>query len=285
MKNNQKGFTLIEILTVLSIIVLLITMSGFSYLYFSRKTDLEKNAHDISSIIELAQSKTLASEGSAQHGVHFESDKYVLFVGDTYIVDDINNKEYHLPSRLEISAINLIGGGQNTIFEKISGRTEQSGTVVIRPIAEPTDIRTITIFSSGRAEIESSGTICCDTNRIVDTRHLNLTLGWSIQGATTLTLDFDDMPSVNTDIVMADYFNGDQTEFNWSGVIDVNGENQELIIHTVFLDATNTILSIHRDQDLNNKPLEILIDSKDIISYTADGEVAIETYGGTAEAQ
>ena len=93
------------------------------------------------------------------------------------------------------------------------------------------------------------------------------------------------MPSVNTDIVMTDYFNGDQTEFNWSGVIDVNGENQELIIHTVFLDATNTILSIHRDQDLNNKPLEILIDSKDIISYTADGEVAIETYGGTAEAQ
>ncbi|MFC1701092.1 prepilin-type N-terminal cleavage/methylation domain-containing protein [Patescibacteria group bacterium] len=282
---QENGFTLIEILTTITISIILMSISSISYIYFSRKTDLDKTTYDIITTIQTAQAKTLSSEDSFQYGVHFENDKYVLFKGNSYLAGDPNNKEYSLPDRIEIYNINLTGSGSEVIFQKISGKTDQNGTIGLRIILEPSNEKTITITSLGNTELESSGIICCNTNRITDTRHLNLTLGWTIQGATTLTLNFPDTTEVNTDIDMTNYFNVGQTEFNWSDTIDVNGQNQELIIHTVFLDATNTILSIHRDQDNNNKPLEILIDAKDIISYTANGDATIESFGGIAEAQ
>lgn len=283
MKN--KGFTLVELVIVIFIITLLATISTVSYLYFERKTNLDKTANDILSVIKTAQNRTLASEGASQYGIHFETNQYILFKGSSYSVGSPDNTTYSLPQQVEIYNISLSGGGSDVIFQRISGATDQSGTIGLRLVSDVSKTRSITISSTGHAEIEPSGTPCCTTNRNIDTRHLNLTLGWSIQTYTTLTLTFPDTPTVNENITMADYFNPEQSVFSWSGSVDVNGESQELVIHTTFLDATNTILSIHRDQGKNTKPLQVYIDSRDIVSYTADGEITVNTYGGTPELQ
>ncbi len=208
-----------------------------------------------------------------------------MFKGNLYQPGDPDNKIYQLPSRLEIYNINLSDGGNDVIFKRISGESEQNGTIALRIISEPTRIKTITIDASGRIELDSSLVECCTSNRLIDTRHLHLNLGWSIQGSSILTLYFPDLPEVTSNINMVDYFNTEETEFDYSGVINVNGQNQELRIHTHFLDATSTILCIHRDRAKNNKPLQIFIDTKDIISYTAPGEATIGTFGGSGQIQ
>lgn len=282
---DNSGFTLIEILVVLGIAGILIGMAVVGFRLFERKTELQNHSQNILTILELARTKTLASEDASQYGIHFEQDKYILFKGDVYQEEAGDNKVYQLPSRLEIYNIDLIGAASSTVFQRINGTTEQSGVVELRIISQPDENKTINIHPSGQVELGAILDACCATNRLTDSRHIHLDLIWSIQGASVLSLYFPDTPEKTVNIAMADYFNLDQTEFDWSGSIDVNGENQELRIHTHFLDAFETTLCVHRAQDTNNKPLQVLMDGKDIISYTAEGEISVGVYGGTIKAQ
>ncbi|MBU1177358.1 MAG: prepilin-type N-terminal cleavage/methylation domain-containing protein [Patescibacteria group bacterium] len=266
----KQGFTLIEIIIVIAVIFFLVSTSIVSYRYFEKSTELEKTTQNIITTLKLAQAKTTSSEEASQYGVHFENDKYILFKGDEYQPESEDNKIYNISNRLEIE-------GNDIIFQRISGKTEQNGNVSIRTISNPSSFKIIDIKSSGIIEL-SNIIECCQTNRLTDTRHIHLNLGWSIQDSTILTLS-------STNINMIDYFNIDQTEFDWSGTIVVNEENQELQIHTHLLNETNTILCIHRPKDKNNKLLDILIDSNDIISYDVSGEISIGSYGGALEIQ
>lgn len=121
-----------------------------------------------------------------------------------------------------------------------------------------------------------------------DSRHLEFDLenpfgyGWSIQGATTLTLVFSDSPNpdITKNVTMANFFSGGATGFGWEDEVDVNGDTEELRVHTHYIDSNDTVLSIHRDQILNNKAVAISIDGKAIVSYTAGGTPTVEAYGG-----
>lgn len=283
-KNLNKGFSLIEVLIVVFIIII-ITIAVINYRSFGQKTELNNTAQNILSALRLAQTKTIASEQASQYGVRFEIDQYVSFKGNTYQADDPDNQVFQIPSNLEIYQINLLGEGNDIIFQKISGHTNQSGAISLRMISQPNEIETIIIHSFGQVELTSTSTECCLTNRLTDSRHTHLTLGWSIQNFSILTLYFADVPDQTTDIAMADYFNSDKTEFDWSGTINVNGQDQTLRVHTHLLDASNTVLSIHRDGSMNNKPVQILIDNQDVISYTFDGQVTVGFWGGTMEIQ
>ncbi len=278
------GFTLIEILLVVGILVILISISVAGFRLFEGKTELKSYAQNALTILELARTKTLASKDASQYGVRFEQNKYILFKGDTYQEGAEDNKVYQLPSRLKINKIDLTGGDNAVVFKRISGYASSSGAIEFGTINQSATT-TIAILPSGQIELEAKFPECCASGRLSNNRHIHLDLGWSMQGANTLTLYFSDTPEVTVHINMTDYFNADQTSFDWSGAIDVNGENQELRVHTHFLDAFGTTLCVHRDQDKNNKPLQILIDAKDIISYTSSGDFLIGPYGGTAEIQ
>ncbi|MFH1461226.1 MAG: prepilin-type N-terminal cleavage/methylation domain-containing protein [Patescibacteria group bacterium] len=283
--DKQRGFTFIETLIALAVIALIITITISSYRYFEKNTELENTAQKIVSVLKSAQTKTLASEQASQYGVHFENDKYILFKGDTHQPEADDNIDYQLPNRLEIVNISLNGEGADVVFQRINGQTEQNGTIDLRIISQPSKLETVNIHSTGQIELASSLGECCQTNRLIDGRHIHFNLGWSIQSSAVLTLYFPDTPEVIVNINMADYFNLSQTEFDWSGTIEVNGQNQELRVHTHSLDAVNTILCIHRDNSQNNKPLQISIDGKEIISYTADGQATVGFWGGIMEIQ
>ena len=282
---NQKGFTLIEILIAVVIITLLITSVIVSYRLFEKRTELEDTTQRIFSTLKLAQTQTLASNDASPYGVHFENDQYILFKGNTYLVGALDNKIYQLPGRLEISQISLADGGNDVIFQRIIGSTAQFGTIEIRIISQPTETRIVTIQSSGQTVLGTIPEDCCDIGRLEDTRHVHLDMGWSIQGSNTLNLLFGGFPATNVDINMADYFNGDQTEFDWSGTIEIHGQDQELRIHTHSLDIVNTILCIHRDQDHNNENVSISIDAQNLIFYNNNGDITVGAFGGIAEIQ
>lgn len=281
---SKNGFTLIEILLVMGVLIILMSMSIAGFRLFEGKTELKSYAQNALTILELARTKTLASKDASQYGVRFEQNKYILFKGDTYQEGADDNKVYQLPSRLKINKIDLTGGDNAVVFKRISGYASSSGAIEFGTINQSATT-TIAILPSGQIELEAKFPECCASGRLSDNRHVHLDLGWSIQGANTLTLYFSDVPDISININMANYFNTGQTDFDWSGEIDVNGENQELHIHTHFLDSVNSVLCIHRNQDDNNKPLNVFIDTKHIISYTDDGEFLVGPYGGTAGIQ
>ncbi|MBI3335117.1 MAG: hypothetical protein HY001_01290 [Candidatus Portnoybacteria bacterium] len=280
----MRSFTLAEILLVVVFIALMVSATLIVFSSLGTRASLESSADHIISTLKKAQYNTISSKDLSGYGVHFEQNQYVLFKGLTYTAGALENETYPLPPGITLASIAL-AGGNDVVFLRIDGRTANTGSLVLQIGSNPSPSRVIVVEASGNATLDQ-GIILNDT-RISDSRHLHFSLGWSIQNASTLTLVFGDILSPeHTEVIsMAPFFNAQKTESNWSGTINVAGENQVLAIRTHQLDALDTLLSIHRDRRFNTKALQINIDAKPIVSYTAPGTPTVGLFGGTMTIQ
>ena len=146
----MKGFTLIEILITIAIagIIMLIVTGAFSSATGIKA--LEKDTGVVLSLLEQARNQTLSAKGALVYGVHFEADKAVLFSGASYSSSDPSNVIEPINPLVQISTIALAGGGSDVIFKRLTGETDQSGTVTFSIVAGQTKV--ITIFTTGVAQ-------------------------------------------------------------------------------------------------------------------------------------
>ena len=186
---QHRGFTFIELLTALSIFMVLAVMSVGVYFAFRPQNVLESDARRVESVLRLARTRTLSSLNSSNFGVHMEATQAVLFEGSSYDSGDPGNKAFALASVNEIYDITLAGGGDDVVFDKLTGTTQQWGTVALRAKADPTQTRTVYIQSIGAISLEDPPVVAA-ADYIQDSRHVHFTLGWSIQNATTLEFYF-----------------------------------------------------------------------------------------------
>lgn len=276
----KKGFTLLELLMVVSILVLLGTASLASFVNSRNIRDLTTFGQNVVSILKLAQSRALAGENNSQWGVRLESGRFILFQGVTY-AGAANTQIYVLPSHIQIWNIALAGGGQDVIFKKLTGRTDQSGIFELQAATDASKIFSVTVDASGK--VYQTGTAPAPTGaRIADTRHRAFNLGWSIQNSLALTLTFSDPTNPDFIYPVAMTPLAPRSAFDWSGTVAVAGQNQTLRIHAISITGSNTILHIDRDCRYNNKRVAIAIDTRDIATYEADCQnVTVGVFGGT----
>ena len=145
----QKGFTLLEFIFALGIIVSLAVIGLVSFSSFRGKSDLNVATEMGVSLLNEARSQTVSALDASRYGVHFEANKITLFKGVQYTVGDALNKEYILPQGVEVSAVNLFGGGTDVIFNRLTGATNQYGTTTLRLISATTTFRFLVVSSSG----------------------------------------------------------------------------------------------------------------------------------------
>jgi len=148
------GFTVLEILIVIAIISILSAISFYSFSDLNKREVLEKETLKVLSLIQDARSLTLSSKNSSQYGVYFNTGSIVSFVGDTFNPSDTANVATNLSSRVSVSSINLEGGGSEVVFQRLSGKTDQSGTINISLVSDINSSTTIRIFETGLSEIE-----------------------------------------------------------------------------------------------------------------------------------
>lgn len=291
---RSSGFSLLEILIAVFIIIMLATAAVFSFGSLRNSTSVSTTAGQIVSALQLARSQTVSGVNDTNFGVHFETNQYVLFEGTTYDSNAASNEVYPLSDSVEINTITLSGGGSEVVFDRIEGTTGNDGSIEIRSTADTTQTATVTVLPSGLIGMSSPDSSSSATptpspssSRITDTRHMHFDLGYSIQGASTMTLTFQDPPEpdVVQQVNMPDFFNAGQTDFDWEGTITVSGSGQTLRIHTHSITPTTTELSITRDGRYNDKALIVKIDGQTIVSYAADGTATVGSGGGTMTAQ
>src|SRR3989338_4195149 len=112
MKNfYQKGITIIELLIVIVVIgiMALIVLPQFSYI--KENQVLKNGVSDILSSIDKARGQTLSSLNSSEYGVHFESDKVIIFKGTVFSAIAPDN--------------------ENIYFNRLSGSPSVTGTVTL----------------------------------------------------------------------------------------------------------------------------------------------------------
>lgn len=153
-RGEDRGFTFIEIVIVLAIIFIILTITMVSLGNFKEDQYLKNNVNEAVSLINQARSRTLSSEDFSQYGIHFESNRAVLFKGTSYVAGDSNNTILSLSDFIEISTISLDGGGPDLIFEKLNGKTDQPGSVIFRAKNDFSKTKTIIIRITGLVEVQ-----------------------------------------------------------------------------------------------------------------------------------
>ncbi|MCH7529563.1 type II secretion system protein [Patescibacteria group bacterium] len=151
--SQQRGFTLIEILVVITILVTLSAVSVTVFSKFSTSRALTGSVQTVLSILDDARTLTLASKDGYQYGVHFETTKVVLFKGTVYSSSDSDNDITVLQTTVEISNITLTGSGSDVVFSRLTGKTAQNGTVRLSLVSDSTSSSTINIQTTGIAEV------------------------------------------------------------------------------------------------------------------------------------
>lgn len=140
-----------EFLIVAAIILLLGTFAIIAFSNFNKKYILEDARTKVIEELNYARSQTLGSEDRSSWGVRFEANRVIKFKGTSYNPADPSNLAVTLPSDTSISSINL-GGSIDVVFERLTGRTINTGSITIQLLSNPMSSTTIKIYASGIAE-------------------------------------------------------------------------------------------------------------------------------------
>jgi len=125
----MKGFTLLEILLVILIIVFLVALIFPLGLDFYKSQQLQAHSQQILQTLRKAQLKAMAVEGGSSFGVHFDNTnkKYVLFKGDFYepANPDPSDEEFNFPSVITVSGL------LEVVFSRYEGKPIPLGNIII----------------------------------------------------------------------------------------------------------------------------------------------------------
>ena len=284
---NSNGFTLIEILITIAIFAIILSIVIVATRSFSDTVNLDNAGKIIGTNIKLAKMRSVGALNDTNYGVRFEGDKITVFAGDTFDVSDPTNKVVNLSDNVKISSINLAGGGIDLVFNRLTGTTNNAGTIEIELANDSSEKKQIVINEEGQIDHVLFQTSL--VSPITNARHVHYSLGWNIESSTILRFEriIGGIPTVN-DIDATTYFNTDKSEFDWSGETII-GSSQTAKIHGWLDGSNNTILCVILDQTESDTLNIYFVDgaTKKITAYENDGGIINVTpdlfYGGAMD--
>lgn len=150
----SRGFTLLEIVIVIIVLATLMAVITGAFSRFNQTQALRVSAEEVVSLLAEARALTLASKGGFVYGVHFATRTATLFQGATFVPNDPSNEEFELPDSVHMLSASISGGGDVVVFERLSGKTSENGTVTFALVADVSRIRVITIDGTGLTSVE-----------------------------------------------------------------------------------------------------------------------------------
>ena len=148
-KSRARGFTLVEIIIAIGIIVTLASIVALNLGTFRETQGISNASDEIIALVNQARSRTLAADGGTNYGVHFDTQDAVLFAGSSYTPDTTGNITVTLDPSVEIDSVDLAGGGQDVVFDMLTGETEEYGTIAVRRLPDTVGEKTLTIEKTG----------------------------------------------------------------------------------------------------------------------------------------
>ncbi|MBM2820875.1 MAG: hypothetical protein HW405_635 [Candidatus Berkelbacteria bacterium] len=147
----SKSYTLIEILIVIGILAILTGLASLSIVSFGKSSDIDTSKTIVVGAFKEARAQSMAVVDDKSWGVHLETNKAVIYAdsGSGYSPSDQANYSKVLETNTTLTWI-LTGGGAEVLFEKRTGKTQNSGTITLSGSAAVS--REIIINSEGMIE-------------------------------------------------------------------------------------------------------------------------------------
>jgi len=146
------GVTLLEVVVSMTILLILATIGMWYFMRARGDEALNKDRQGVVAILAEARALSLSSKNAIKYGVHVEGSEIILFEGDIYDAGDPDNKTHTLNSAVQISAHSLNGGGDEIIFKRLTGETDEFGVIQLSLINDALSSTTITINNLGVVE-------------------------------------------------------------------------------------------------------------------------------------
>jgi prepilin-type N-terminal cleavage/methylation domain-containing protein len=283
-EKKQKGFSYIEVMVTVAVLSIIFVGSIPIFKNFSKNSDLEIDTEKIVSSLRLVRQRTVSSMGESQWGVYFNvavnPNEIILFKGSDFTSREITYDEiFYLLDTVQYDSINILDGGSEVVFERLTGMTSQIGTTTIMLLSDVSKTSSIFIDNSGQIGLHSFS-LTDDTERGKDSRHVHFEYDREISSSTeSIILTFDG--SVVETIPIIDNISG--SNFYWTGSTDVGGDEEQITIKTLRFNSPDTLFCVYRDRRYNKNSLEIDLDgdagfSPNLIEYDALG---ISTQGAS----
>lgn len=154
---HRRGFTTIELLTVISIIALATTISFPSIQSMRKNVVVNGAGQEVVDALRLAQNRAIASQDGTSQGVFFEQTQYTVYSGDC---TSRNNPEVHqLGNGMQIQGSAV---SRDILFSRLSGAATaydcSSASIVAMPsiiVGSPGgSIKTITVNTAGAVGVQ-----------------------------------------------------------------------------------------------------------------------------------
>lgn len=143
---NKYGFSMVEILLVISIFVLLSAVSLPFYNNLHIDLLIKKTGIDITQSLRLAKVRSESWLNNSAHGVYFSTSTITVYQGDSYALrDSVYDEEFLVTNPLSLS-YDIVSRDIN--FSKGLGSPSATGTIQILNSTTST-IKTITINDLG----------------------------------------------------------------------------------------------------------------------------------------
>ncbi len=145
---NNKGFTVVEILVVLSVLAILFSLLLSVFFSLADYRALERDCAEIRAYLEEARIYTQSSRLESSYGVYFNADEIELFRGDSWATKEESLKTHQFNSFVSVSDTSL-GGVDEVVFHRLFGEPSVHGEI---RVSGPKREIVINLFSSGIVE-------------------------------------------------------------------------------------------------------------------------------------
>src|SRR3989344_3908164 len=170
-EKRDSGFTLIEVMMAVAALSIIGAIVYGAFSRFRTASVVDEASREVLSTLRMAQSKTLASESNTRYGVRILQNQIMTFSGAAYDANNIT-ETISLSPAVSITGINLGGGVADVVFERLTGRTANFGSLKVEAVSSPGISRDIVIDASGNVNLAQAALTPTGT-RITDTRHVN----------------------------------------------------------------------------------------------------------------
>ena len=150
---KKKGATISQLLVVLAVLSILFSVVVPQFSKTRERQVLKSVISDVLSSIDKARGGTLSSLNSSEYGVHFQSDKIIIFKGEIFSAVGVDNETIDITSPASITNVTLggVSGASGDIyFNRLYGVPSAIGTVTI---STPNYSKIITVSATGIASV------------------------------------------------------------------------------------------------------------------------------------
>ena len=117
----QKGFTILELMLVIGVLVIIVSL-GFPIAFdFYKNYQLQAERDRFISLLETTRNSSMINLNQASHGVHWDNDNFITFEGSSFATRN-QSQDQNFPRAKTIS----VAGPNEIIFNSLSGQADSS---------------------------------------------------------------------------------------------------------------------------------------------------------------